>query len=76
MMGASTSFMMRSMPRRNGSIWPMRVIWPSAKDAHDLAVLDRLARLPQRMDHLARPLLEEIGMSRMILANGLTSGCS
>ena len=31
MMGASTSFMMRSKPRRNGSICPMRVIWPSAK---------------------------------------------
>ena len=29
--GASTSFMMRSKPRRNGSRWPMRVICPSAK---------------------------------------------
>ena len=31
MIGASTSFMIRSNPRRNGRSWPIRVIWPSAK---------------------------------------------
>ena len=55
--GASTPFMMRSMPRRNGSNWPMRVICPSAKMQTTSPFLIALRGFAQRMDHFARPLL-------------------
>ena len=70
--GASTPFMIRDIPLRNGSIWPVRVICPSAK-MH--------TRSPSRMDWLAvcrdwiisrgRPS-DEIGMIRSIFAHGFT----
>jgi len=76
MMGALTSFMMRSKPRRNGSRWPMRVICPSAK---------MQTTSPARMASLAvcNDLIisrgrcsEEMGMTPRMRANGLTWGNS
>ena len=76
MIGASTSFMMRSNPRRNGSRWPMRVIWPSAKmqttspfRSASLAV--RRAWIISRGRNS-----EEMGMARRMRANGLIHGRS
>ena len=57
MIGASTPFMMRSMPRRKGSSWPMRVIWPFGEDADDFAALDRVGGFAQRVKHFAGPQL-------------------
>ncbi len=71
-MGASTPFMMRSMPRRNGSNWPMRVICPSAK--MQTTSPERIALVASRSDcSISRGRSsEEIGIARIIFANGLT----
>ena len=74
MIGASTSFMMRSKPRRNGSKWPMRVIWPSAKmQTTSPARMASLAVL-QRLDHFARALLGGDGNDAEDAREGLDPG--
>ena len=76
MIGASTSFMMRSKPRRNGSNWPMRVIWPSAKMQTTSPFADGVAGGLQRLDQFARALLGGNGNHAEDRANGFIQGCS
>ena len=71
-MGTATSFMMRSRPRRKGSIWPVRVICPSAK-MQTISSL-RSASLAVCNDcSISRGCSSlEIGMAFIIWARGLT----
>ena len=71
MMGTSTPFMMRSRPRRKGSIWPVRVIWPSAK-MQTISSWRRasLAVRSERIISRGRCSLE-MGMAFIMLAKGL-----
>ena len=74
MIGAFTSFITRSKPRRNGSNWPMRVICPSAKMQMTSPFL--IASLAVRNDLIISRgrNCDEIGIAFIALANGLTSG--
>ena len=56
MMGTSTSFMMRSRPRRKGSICPVRVICPSAKMQTISSLRSASLAVLERVQHLARML--------------------
>ena len=76
MIGTSTPFMMRSMPRRNGSIWPMRVIWPSGKMQTTSPSFSASVAVRREWIISRGPWCDEIGITPMIFANGLTSGCS
>ena len=68
---ASTSFMIRSKPRRNGSSWPVRVIWPSAKmHAISPLLMVSVASRSERIMSRGRSW-EEIGIARITLAIGL-----
>ena len=64
--------MMRSMPRRNGSNWPVRVIWPSAK--MQTISPSRMASLAVRRERIMSRgrSSEEIGMAFIMRAKGFT----
>ncbi len=74
MIGASTSCMMRSNPRRKGSSRPSRVISPSAK-MQTISPL-RIASLAVRSAWIKSRgrCVEEIGIACKIDANGFTTG--
>ena len=76
MIGASRPFMIRSKPRRKGSICPMRVIWPSAK--MQTTSPSRMASEAVRKAVIISRgrIWEEIGMACIRRASLPTSGFS